>query len=139
MHNTASYIIIIIFGNYVCTDTSSSGESGSVSVATIGGAIGGIAIFAIIIVLCVVVCCIIRSKRNKRESFKIEANNAIYYNKTYDNVENVRNDKVNDAVNTDLQLQDRNATASSIISNRPSVLESQSSFIHSSAEGRLHI
>jgi len=74
----------------VCTDTSSSGESGSISVATIGGAIGGIAIFAIIIVLCVVVCCIIRSKRNKPESFKIEENNAIYYNKTYDNVDNVR-------------------------------------------------
>ena len=86
---------------------------------------------------CVVICCIIRSKRNKQESFKIEANNGLYLNKTYDSVDNVFYDSVSDAVNTNLQLQDRNAVTSSIISNHPSFLESQSSFIQSSAEGWL--
>ena len=108
------------------TDAASSNGSGP-SVASIGGAVGGVVVLLIIAVLCVVIFCIIRSKRNKEKkgSFIIESNVAVYYNKTYDNV-----DKCNI---TDTNLHTVNAAPSLSINNPVPALES--SFIQSSTEG----
>ena len=109
---------------YYYVDAASSDGSGSFSAATIGGAAGGVVVFIIITVFCVVICCIIRSKRNKeKKSNSKELDAAIYYNKTYDDV--------NNDMNTNLHTL--NATPSLLINNPLSTLES--SFTQSSAEG----
>lgn len=109
---------------FIHTDAAASNGSGSLSVASIGGAVGGVVVLTLIAVLCVVILCIIRSKRNKEKkgSFIIESN-AVYYNKTYDSVGNF----------TDTNLHTVNATPSLRINNPLPVLES--SFTQSTAKG----
>ena len=111
--------------NVLCihTDAASSDDSGSLSAASIGGAVGGVVVFIIIAVLCIVIYCIIRSKRNKKGSLPIESNTAIYYNKTYDNVNNI----------TDTKPHTVNATPSLTINNPLPALES--SFTESTVKG----
>ena len=111
---------------YIHTDAASSNGSGSLSAASIGGAVGGVVVLLIIAVLCVVINCIIQSKRDreKKGSFIIESNAAVHCNNTYD-------DSVNNITNTNLHTV--NTTPFLSMSNSNPALES--SFTQSSTEG----